>query len=170
MLTSARLTKGLFIVLFALTTSALASAQATAQSAKKGTTAPAAKGASATVAEPLKDPSEIKLAVIAEVSSITRSPTWDGSLTGTITTFTVGGKAIELETNEIVHDDGKTWIATKKYGKIRVAGAYGPYVEHTNLGSSSTNYIPPNTTTVGYANGLCIWLTPSQKADLKKLL
>ncbi len=43
MLTSTRLTKGLFIVLFALTTSALASAQATAQSAKKDTAAPASQ-------------------------------------------------------------------------------------------------------------------------------
>ncbi len=38
-----RLTKGLFIVIFALTTSALASAQATVQSAKKDTTAPASQ-------------------------------------------------------------------------------------------------------------------------------
>jgi hypothetical protein len=92
-----------------------------------------------------------------------------------VTKFSVGGKEVELETNEISHEGGKAWIVTKKYGKIIVAGAYGPYVEHTNLGSMSTNYIPPNTVTVGYIipnvyNGLCIWLTPSQKAEMKKLL
>ena len=167
MLTSPRLTMGLFIVLVTLTTPGLASAQSTAPSAKKATT----KSAASTAAEPLKDPSEIKLVLLAEASSITRSPAWDGNIAGTITAFTIGGKAIELETKDIVHDDdGKTWISTKKYGKIRIAGAYGPYVEHSNLGSMSTKYIPPNTTTVGYGNGLCIWLTLSQKADLKKLL
>lgn len=167
MLTSPSLTKGLFIVLATLATSGFASAQATGQSAKKGG---ASKSATPEAPEPLKDPSELKLAIIAEVSSITRSPTWDGDITGTVTVFTVAGKAIELDTRDILHEGGKSWIATKKYGKVGIAGGYGPYVGHSDLGSESTNYIPPNTTTVGYTNGLRIWLTPSQRANLKKLL
>lgn len=124
---------------------------------------------------PLSSPSELRLELTIQASAVSVCNTWDGEIKGTVTTFSVGVKPIELETKKIVHDGGKTWIATKQYGKIRVAGAYGPYAKHSELGCQVTNYIAPHTATIKYVipnvyNGACIWLTAAQLAELKKLL
>lgn len=124
---------------------------------------------------PLTSPGELRLELTIQASSVSVCNTWDGEIKGTVTAFSVGAKPIELETKRIVHDGGKTWIATKQYGKIRVAGAYGPYVKHSDLGCQVTNYIAPYSTTVRYVipnvyNGACIWLTAAQLAELKELL
>jgi acetoacetate decarboxylase len=50
---------------------------------------------------------------------------------------------VELDTPDIVHDADKALVVTMKYGKVRIAGGYG---------------------------GLCGWLTPSQKTNLRKFL
>ena len=146
------------------------------------TAAPSAKSQPVAVADtpateplPLIIPAELKLELTIQASSVSVCNTWDGDIKGTITTFSVGGKPVELETKKIVHDGGKAWIATKQYGKVRIAGAYGPYVKDSHLGCEVTNYIAPYTTTVSYVipnvnNGACIWLTAAQLAELKKAL
>jgi len=72
------------------------------------------------------------------------TPNDDGDVQGKVSVFYIAGKVLELETNDIVHDSDKAWVVTKKYGKIRITSAY--------------------------SGGLCIWLTPKQKTNFKKLL
>lgn len=119
MLTSARLTKGLVVVLFALTTSGLASAQGTASQK----TAPAKTAAEKY--EAVTNPSELGLDVQVAASRVEFGNNPGGPVEGKITSLTIGGKELALTSPEIVQDDG-SWITTKDYGKIKIAsGALG---------------------------------------------
>jgi hypothetical protein len=131
--------------------------------------------AAAVVYEPLKNRREIRLDIEVKATSITRSPVCDGNVQGKIATLTIAGRTLDLNQKEITHHDGKAWIATKNYGDIRIAGGYGfaDGSKNDQLGSQITEMIPPNTMTVSYLMpgypGVCVWLTPGQKGDLKKL-
>lgn len=65
-----------------------------------------------------------------------------GHVEGKVDNVAIGGKPLELSSNEIVNDGSGSWVVTKTYGRIRVSG--GSY-------------------------GMVVWLTPSQKARLKAL-
>jgi hypothetical protein len=129
----------------------------------------------ADVYEPLKNEREIRLAVEVAATSITRSAVCDGNVQGKIRLLTIAGRALDLKQKDITHHAGKAWVATKDYGDIRIAGGYGfaDGSKNDQLGSQITEMIPPNTMTVSYSMpgypGVCVWLTPGQKGDLKKL-
>lgn len=93
--------------------------------------------------ELLKDNSELSLHIEAEMTLLDQSPHCDGDVKGKLTVFWIGRNRLELDTPDIVHDAGKAWVVTKRYGRVRIAVGYG---------------------------GLCVWLTPSQKTNLRKLL
>jgi hypothetical protein len=91
---------------------------------------------------------EIPLTAQISAREFEQAADCSGDIQGTVDILQVGSTQLELETNAIVHEDNKAWIVTKSYGKIRISGGYAG--DH-----------PPS--------GLCFWLTPSQKARLKKL-
>lgn len=100
--------------------------------------------------ELLKDPSG-RFGILAQlrVTSMTQASDCSGDIEGTVEMLALGRKQVELVTNDIVHDDGKAWIVTKQYGRIRISGGY-----------AGDN--PPS--------GLCFWTTPSQTARIRSLL
>ncbi len=93
-------------------------------------------------------PSAFGIMAQISVTEMTQVSNCTGDIKGKIDFIYAAGKPLELQTHNIVHEDNKAWIVTKKYGKIRVSGGYEG--DH-----------PPS--------GLCWWLTPSQKAQLKAL-
>jgi hypothetical protein len=136
------LRKGLFVVLVALTTSCLASAQATAS--QKTTPANQKTQTAAEKYEPLQNPSELGLDVQVAASYVSFGNSAGGQVEGKITSLSIAGKQLELTNAEIVQDANGSWINTKAYGRIKIAsGALG--------------------------RGLVISLTASQKASLTKL-
>lgn len=119
--TSRPLRNGLFIVLVvALTTSYLASAEATASQK----TAPAKT--TAEKYEPLANPSELGLDVQVAASYVSFGNSAGGQVEGKITSLSIAGKQLELTNAEIVQDANGSWINTKAYGRIKIAsGALG---------------------------------------------
>ena len=99
--------------------------------------------------ELLKDPSG-HFGIVAQLraKSMEQAGDCSGDIEGSIDMLALGGKQVELVTNEIVHDGGKAWIVTKQYGKIRISGGY-----------AGDN--PPS--------GLCFWMTPSQKTRIRAI-
>lgn len=93
--------------------------------------------------ELLKDNSELSLHIEAEMTLLDQSPQCDGDARGKLTGFWIGSRQLELDTPDIVHHADKAWVVTKRYGRVRIACGYG---------------------------GLCVWLTPSQKTNQRKLL
>jgi hypothetical protein len=87
---------------------------------------------------------EAELSVTEEVQASDCS----GDIEGKVELLEAGGRILDLNTPEIVHEDGKAWIVTRDYGKIRVSGGYA-------------GDRPPS--------GLCFWLTQAQKAQLNPL-
>lgn len=89
----------------------------------------------------VKDPDEFGLHIETELTMLRRSPDDNGPVSGNVTSLIVGGKPAELVTNQIVDDK---WVVTKKFGRIKITGAY--------------------------SGGLVFWLTPSQRTQIKALL
>ena len=100
--------------------------------------------------ELLQNPEDIGLTVIPDAITQTGTAGIPSSfdIEGTIKQVFVGSKEIALLTHDIVHDHNKAWISTKNYGKIGISSGDGS--------EDSTG-------------GIYLWLTPSQKAMLKKL-
>ena len=123
---------------------------------------------------PLTNRKQIGLDIVAEASTVTFSPLWDGYVEGKVTKLQVNGKDIELKSAKIDHDDNKSWIDTQDFGRFRIAGAYGTYTGSNpeGLGSMIRSYFPPNTMHVEYVMpdegypGICVWLRPSQLSKL----
>lgn len=91
--------------------------------------------------EAVANPFELGLDVQVAASRVEFGNNPGGPVDGNISSLTIGGKELALSSPEIV--DGH-WIATKDYGKIKIAsGALG--------------------------RGLIIYLRPSQRASLLKL-
>jgi len=91
----------------------------------------------------VQNPSELGLDI--EIQATFERMQWDGAgiIEGKVAALTVGGKKLELQTNEIVKDSkDRCWIVTTSYGRIRISAA---------------------------PNGLVFWLTPSQRTSIKEL-
>jgi hypothetical protein len=93
------------------------------------------------------NPSELSIDFQADIPGAVR---WDadGNITefggGKVTRFTVGGKPIELVSDDLLLEGKEVFIVTKDYGKIKVT-----------FNSSFT---------------ISLWLKPSQKAKLMELV
>jgi hypothetical protein len=155
------------------------SAKTSAASQAGSSTEIATASAKPQVYEPLQNPFEISLSIVVKTRRFEVSPAWAGAVAGEIESLKIGDREIELEKKGIIQDGGKSWIATKKFGRIRVAGAEGPYdsdyaSDPRNLGSQVFNYFADKS--LIYADpggnpaiGVCVWLTPLQKAQLMEI-
>lgn len=91
--------------------------------------------------------SELSIDFQADIPGAVR---WDadGNITefggGKVTLFAVGGKPIELVSNDLLLEGKEVFIVTKDYGKIKV--------------------------TFNYNFTISLWLKPSQKAKLMELI
>ncbi len=93
------------------------------------------------------DPSKLLIDFQADIPGEVR---WDaaGNITafggGKVTRFTVGGKPIELVSDDMLLEEKEVFIVTKDYGKIKV--------------TFNSNFT------------ISLWLKPSQKAELLRLI
>jgi hypothetical protein len=115
-------------------------------SAQQSTSAPAKPTSSENYQLVKNATFEVGINMQLSLRDFTQSPTNEGDIKGKVDVVTVWGKPVELVTNDIIHEGNKAWVVTKKYGKIRISGGY-----QDNCPTS----------------GLCVWLTPSQQAQLK---
>jgi len=84
--------------------------------------------------------------VALSLTYFAQSPDDSGDVRGKVDYVLLRGKSLDLETKNIVHEGRKAFVVTKAYGKIRISGGYA-------------QDCPPN--------GLCLWLTPAQQAQLR---
>lgn len=107
-------------------------------------------GAPATPAEEKYEqvnPSELSIDFQVDIPGAVR---WDadGNITefggGKVTRFTIGGKSIELISNDLLLEENEVFIVTKDYGKVKV--------------TFNSNFT------------ISLWLKPSQKAKLMELI
>jgi hypothetical protein len=89
----------------------------------------------------VEDTNAFGLHIETELTMLRGTPDDNGPVTGKVTSLIVAGKPAELVTHDIVDD---AWVVTKAFGRIKVTGAY--------------------------SGGLVIWLTPSQRTQIKALL
>lgn len=93
------------------------------------------------------DPSKLSIDFQADIPGEVR---WDaeGNITafggGKVTRFTVGGKPIELVSDDMLLEEKEVFIVTKDYGKIKV--------------TFNSNFT------------ISLWLKPSQKAEILELI
>lgn len=93
------------------------------------------------------DPSELQMDFQADIPGEVR---WDaeGNVTafggGKVTRFTVGGKSIELASDDLLLEDKEVFIVTKDYGRIKV--------------TFNSNFT------------ISLWLKPSQKEKFMELI
>lgn len=94
--------------------------------------------------QPVANPRELGLNVEVVATRVAFGNSAGGRVEGKVAWVTIAGKELELTNDEILQDDGGSWIATKAYGRIKIAPA-------------------------APGRGLAIALTPSQKARLTEL-
>jgi len=98
--------------------------------------------------ELIKDNDELGVIITVNSTSVELNNTGDGDVQGKVTSFFLGGEELQLATDDIVHESGKSWVVTKKYGRIGIGGRF--------VSGES-----------GHGE-LCVWLTPSQVTSVKK--